>query len=95
MDDGADEDSVSMPHQIYTPTDRPEGQVDHPQGASVDSTHFDEHSPNPLYNASDDLHFPVNAELKMSLESDYFRLTPDGPGYMPTSPDNVGSVNSW
>ncbi len=56
---------------------------EHPQGASVDSTHFDERSPNPLY--SDDLHFPVNAELKMSFESDYFGQTPEGASvcYMP------------
>ena len=104
MDEGADEDSVSMPHQIYTPTGgRPGeagGDVDHPPGASVDSTHFDERSPNPLYNATDDLHFPINAELKMSFESDYFGQTPEGAvgaGYVPTSlvapPRN--SINSW
>ena len=92
MDEGADEDSVSMPHQIYTPTGgRPGeagGDVDHPAGASVGSTHFDERSPNPLYNATDDLHFPINAELKMSFESDYFGQTPEGAvgvGYVPTS----------
>ena len=106
VDEGADEDSVSMPHQIYTPTGgRPGeagGDVDHPPGASVDSTHFDERSPNPLYNATEDLHFPVNAELKMSFESDYFGQTPEGPGagagvgYVPTSlvPPG-GSINSW
>ena len=102
VDEGADEDSVSMPHQIYTPTGsgRPGepggGDVHHPAGASVDSTHFDERSPNPLY--TDDLHFPINAELKMSFESDYFGQTPEGgggAGYVPTSlvPPG-GSINS-
>lgn len=84
VDDGGDEDSVSMPHQIYAPNPRADGQTDHPTGASFDSTHFDEQSPNPLYHPDDFHHFPVNAELKMSFESDYFGQTPD----------NLGSINS-
>ena len=89
-----------MPHQVYAPTGRLEAQVDHPAGASFDSTHFDERSPNPLYHTSDDFHFPINAELKMSFDSDYFGQTPDGSdvGYIPATMvppvGNLGSVNS-
>ena len=83
VDDGADEDSVSMPHQIYRSVNRnsdpmDHAQIQHPEGASFDSTHFDAQNQNPLYHST-------NADLTMSFESDYFGQTPDGNsvGYMP------------
>lgn len=72
-----------MPHQIYTPsggrTEHSEEQ--HPHSASFDSTHFDDRSPNPLYHTTDDLHFPVNAEL--NFDSDYYSSRPSSRAPVP------------
>ncbi len=73
VDESLDEDTVSMPQQIYTSV-KPDGTEQQVMSGSYDSTHFDGPSPNPLYNNSD-MVAPINAELAMAV--DFYGSSPE------------------
>jgi len=76
VDDTLDDDSVSLPHQIYTSAKL---EADLTPG-SYDSTHFDGPSPNPLYGR--ELQMPINSDL---YGEDITPSPPSSPeGYLPS-----------